>query len=216
MRRRLILTVFIVLCCCSISVANDPYGSNGVVSLGTKEILFTAEDNSWIIWSGLGDVDFEYLYFTNLTTKKDIKLCWGRRRPTTSDWMIHTFDPEIEPLMVDREKGCFYFYDNGFKVFYFAANKPRDAEVSRKTVIKIENVVRKEIGDPEADVQIRWVIKNKACASVNEPLKDDEAQALTDLQHHRRTLFYLTFQDKRWHVDSKKDQAYEVTTVCYQ
>ena len=186
-----------------------------VINPKVKDILFVADDMAWVIWSGLGFADFEHLHFTNLKEEQDIELCWGRRRPTTSGWMVHTFDPEIEPLTVDREKECFYFYDNGFKVFYFAANKPRDTEVGRKTIIKIENAVRKEIGDPEADVQIRWVIENKACASVYEPLEGDEAQALTDLQHHRRTLFYLTFQDDTWRADSKKDQAYKVTTVCY-
>ena len=118
-----------------------------VINPKVKDILFVADDMTWVIWSGLGFADFEHLHFTNLKEEQNVELCWGRRRPTTSGWMIHTFDPEIEPLTVDREKECFYFYDNGFKVFYFAANKPRDAEVGRKTIIKIENAVRKEIGD---------------------------------------------------------------------
>ena len=186
-----------------------------VVNPRIEEILFVSDDKNLVIWTGLGKADFEELHFTNLEKENDILLCSGRRIPPKGKMMMHTFDHEIEPLQGDRSKNCYYFYDNGPKVFYFAAKKPRDADISRKTVIRIENVVRKEIGDPEADVKIRWVIDNKACASVTDPLLGDEAQALTDLLHYNRTLFFLESKNSTWDVIDTKKQAYEVTTVCY-
>lgn len=129
--------------------------------------------------------------------------------------MVHTFDSEIEPLTVDYKKKCFYFYDDGPKVFYFADNKPRNAQIGREIVIKIENAVRKEVNDPEADVVIRWVIGDKACVSITDQLHGDEAEALTDLVHYKRTLFNLRFENNTWEVVFEERQAYEATTVCY-
>ncbi|MFC1594686.1 tetratricopeptide repeat protein [Candidatus Omnitrophota bacterium] len=187
-----------------------------VVNPRVQEILGLSFDK-WVIWSGLGTADFEEIHFTDLKTGKDIRLCFGRRRPEPrGNMMIHAFDSEIEPLQVDRKERCYYFYSGGLKAFYFDDRSIKDVEIDDEKRNKIKKSVLDYIGDSEADVKIRWLIGDRACASLQQPLtKEELGPALTDFQHHKRTLFKLKLENNAWNVVVKEDQAYEVTTVCY-
>jgi hypothetical protein len=180
-----------------------------------QEILYVSDDINLIIWSNLGYADFEEIHFTDLKKESDILLCRGRRASLRGGMMMHTWDNEIEPIKVDEQKECFYFYDNGPKVFYFNSDKPRDIAMEESKTAAVKRAVQKSIEESDKDINVRWIIDGKACVSATDPLSEEERLVLTDSIEYNRTLFFLELQDDEWIITSQARQNYLVATCCY-
>jgi hypothetical protein len=180
-----------------------------------QEILYVSDDINLIIWSNLGYADFEEIHFTDLKKESDILLCRGRRASLRGGMMMHTWDNEIEPIKVDEQKECFYFYDNGPKVFYFNSDKPRDIAMEESKTAAVKRAVQKSIKESDKDINVRWIIDDKACVSATDSLSEEERLVLTDFIEYNRTLFFLELQDDEWIITAQARQYYMKATCCY-
>jgi hypothetical protein len=79
----------------------------------------------------------------------------------------------------------------------------------------VKRAVQKSIKESDKDINVRWIIDDKACVSATDSLSEEERLVLTDFIEYNRTLFFLELQDDEWIITAQARQYYMKATCCY-